>query len=128
MLLLRAVIGIGELVTPPASDPEPHDDIKLEYFPSSLPGSRMGRWDHCMRLQTPSTSVPVMVSTIPVPLGGQNPAFWGPWPSVSSASQGSAAREAELSPLAQVSSQTCPLLRDHITGSSQAPTVWHLFG
>lgn len=66
MLLLRAVIGMGEL-NPASSDPEPLEDIKLEYFPSSLPGSRMGRWDHCMRLQTLSTSVPVMVSTIPNP-------------------------------------------------------------
>lgn len=127
MLLLRAVIGLGEL-NPASSDPEPLEDIKLEYFPSSLPGSRMGRWDRCMHLQTLSTSVPVMVSTIPVPLGGQNPAFWGPWLSVSSAGQGSAPRETELRPLAHMSSQTCLLLRDRITESSQAPAVWHLFG
>lgn len=30
----------------------------------SHPGSQTGRWDHSMLLQTPSTSVPVMVSTI----------------------------------------------------------------
>lgn len=61
----------------------------------------MGPWDLCMLLQTPSTSVPVMVSTVLFPGGGQNFAVWFSLPSLSSGSQGLTPREAGTSPLVQ---------------------------
>lgn len=83
----------------------------MECLHFSHPGSRMGHWDHCMLLQTPSTSVPAMVSMIPSLVGDQNPAVQLPLPSLSSDSQELIPWGAEKSPFTQLSLQTCPLLQ-----------------
>lgn len=89
-----------------------------ECLPFSFPGSQMGRWDHCMLLQTPSTSVPVMVSTILSPVGGQSPTVWFPSPPLSSASQGLTPQELRPA-LLFVGAEALPLAAEPLTGSSQ---------
>lgn len=76
---------------------------QLECLPFSFLGSRMGRWDRYMLLQTLSTSVPVMVSAILLPMGGQNPTVWFPSPLLSSESQRLTPQEAETRSLVHLS-------------------------
>lgn len=72
MLLIKVLLTLGGLW--PVVTRDVRGNPKLECLPFSRPGSQMGRWDHSMLLQTLSTSVPAMVSTVLFPGGGQSPA------------------------------------------------------